>query len=58
MQDIDRYLVQRLGIAVLVKLGLLAAIWWVFVHPYTVHVSADRLLRHELGAPASQGDVP
>jgi hypothetical protein len=43
----DRRLARQLGFAVLLKLALLAILWWAFVRPFHVEASpqalADRL---------------
>jgi len=45
-------LVRHLAIAILVKLALLVALWWVFVRDHRVNVDADRAAS-QIGATAN-----
>jgi hypothetical protein len=50
MTRLDRHLARQLALALAIKLALLAALWWVFVRPVHVDVSAERLAA-QIGAP-------
>ena len=56
MTRAERRLLRHLAIAVAVKLAVLVALWWVFVHDARVHVDPDRAAAH-IGASAPSPGV-
>ncbi len=50
MIDPDKRLLRRLAVAVLIKLALLAGLWWAFVRDARVVVDAEAIAQR-LGAP-------
>ena len=51
-------LLRHLVIAVALKLAVLAALWWAFVHDARVDVDAERAAAHIGMSAPSQGDPP
>lgn len=56
MSPIDRRLARQLGLAVLVKLALLAVLWWGFVRPVHIDVSVEGLSAQIGATPLRQGE--
>jgi len=56
MTPIDRRLARQLGLAVLVKLALLAVLWWAFVRPVDIDLSAEGLSARFGATPFRQGE--
>jgi hypothetical protein len=56
MTPIDRRLARQLGLAVLVKLALLAVLWWAFVRPVHIDVSVEALSAQIGATPLRQGE--
>lgn len=55
MKAIDKSLVSKLVIAVLIKLLVLLALWWVFFHDQRVAVDANQV-SDQLFAPKNAAD--
>ncbi|MDE1948207.1 MAG: hypothetical protein KGI35_06305 [Burkholderiales bacterium] len=55
MKSDDRRLVRHLAIAVVLKLLLLSALWWVFVRDVRVDTDAERTAKHMGVEPMPQG---
>lgn len=51
----EKRLLRHLVIAVLIKLVVLTALWWVFVRDADVSVDAERVAEKISGAVSSQG---
>lgn len=56
MSPSDRRLVQHLVIAVVVKLLVLVALWWVFVRDERVTPDSGQVATHVMGAPTQDKD--
>jgi len=56
MTPIDRRLARQLGLAVLVKLALLAVLWWALVRPVHIDVSVEGLSAQIGATPLRQGE--
>lgn len=52
----DRRLLRNLALAILIKLLLLTALWWMFVRDQRVQVDAATLADTFAGAPDKQGE--
>ncbi|HWY72238.1 MAG TPA: hypothetical protein VNW98_01245 [Burkholderiaceae bacterium] len=57
MTHLDRRLARQLGLAMLVKLALLAVLWWAFVRPVHIDVSAQGLSARIGATPLQQGET-
>jgi hypothetical protein len=57
MTHLDRRLARQLGLAMLVKLALLAVLWWAFVRPVHIDVSAEGLSARIGATPLQQGET-
>lgn len=51
-------LLRHLVTAVLVKLAVLALLWWAFVHEHTVPADAEQTAEHLGGTPTRAGAAP
>jgi hypothetical protein len=58
MTRYDRRLARQLGFAVLLKLALLAFLWWVFVRPFHVDASPERVAERIGSAPLLEAAKP
>ena len=61
VKAIDRYLVTQLAIVLLIKLVVLAALWWVFVRDQRVTVDDHRVADQFLSSPSinpTSGELP
>lgn len=56
MTRVDRRFARHLTLALLLKALLLGALWWVFVRPIHIPVSADRVFEHFATTPTTQGE--
>jgi hypothetical protein len=54
----DRQLLRHLVTAVAVKLAVLAALWWVFIHDHAVVVDIDKTASHIAGTSQPSGVRP
>jgi len=58
MKSLNRTLVNKLVVVVLLKLAVLTAIWWLFIRDERVHVDTQRVTSHLLSpsdGPSSGG---
>lgn len=55
MTPADRRLLRHLGTAVLIKLVVLFALWWMFIRDVRVTVDTDQVGQHVGGVATSQG---
>lgn len=55
MKSTDRRLVRHLGIVVLLKLAILAALWWAFARDLPVRVDVENAAAHLGVAPRPIG---
>jgi len=59
MNRADSRLLRHLAIAVAVKLLVLVALWWWFVHDAVVHVGSEQTATHlSAPAPSATHDLP
>jgi hypothetical protein len=57
MKGVERSLLRHLSLVVLLKLAVLAALWWVFVRDQRVDVDSDSAGAH-LGSAAAAQPLP
>ena len=58
MTPLDRALLRRLGIALMLKLAILTAIWWAFVRHHAVDIQANGVAERFLGTPVVTAKGP
>lgn len=56
MSPSDRRLLRHLLIAVLVKLVVLAGLWWMFVRDARISVDTERVVAQVIDAASSEGN--
>jgi hypothetical protein len=61
MKPIDRYLVTKLALVLLIKLAVLVALWWAFVRDHRVTVDEHRIADQFLSSQSlntTPGELP